>query len=154
MCRQTFLTRLHGLCGRINAKKSILILKNGSLPAAFGMLTVNSGLQKGMNRSCVLQKGWQNFWGCLTWWIPLSILRCCSQRRKLLHKKFKKAASSRAVLSELSGKSLTQFFPVSLQLYLLRMSAKVAFLIDFSELFFCLVSCVWAESWGVLGSVW
>lgn len=57
MCRQTFLTKLHGLCGRINAKKSILILKNGSLPAAFGMLTVNSGLQKGDEQElCITER--------------------------------------------------------------------------------------------------
>lgn len=56
MGRQTFPTKLHGLCGRINAKESILMLKKGSLSAAFGMLTVNSGLQKGMNPCCVTER--------------------------------------------------------------------------------------------------
>lgn len=56
MCRQTFLTKSHGLCGRTNAKESVFTLKKGSLSAAFGMLTVHSGLQEGMNSCCVTER--------------------------------------------------------------------------------------------------
>lgn len=56
MCRQTFLTKSPGSCGRTNARESISMLKKGSLSAACGMLTVHSGLQEGMNCCCVTEK--------------------------------------------------------------------------------------------------
>lgn len=52
----TLLTTSHGLCGRTDAKGIIFMLKEGSLCSAFGMLMVNSGLQKGKNRSCVTER--------------------------------------------------------------------------------------------------
>lgn len=154
MWRQSFLTKLRGLHGRVNAKRAVFIKALCFPFCAFWMLMVNSGLKFPWT-GAVLQKEWQNFWDCLTLGTPLSTLRYFSQSSKLLLNNFRKAPVSWAVLSELSDKTSTQFFLVSFQLCLLRMSARDSngFNWFFSELF------AWCSAFGLdlgvfLGNIW